>query len=1078
MRRYTILLILSCIFFAQQGLSQTVINEGFEGAWPPTGWTIDSWQKDGTEIEDVTWKQQTTWPDGNGPTSAFEGSKSAVMQFSGGGRPLYANFNITTPNFDVSSFNNPQVSFKWYYVNTTSEASYFEMQGSTDNGETFETFSTVMFVTGYETKDWMDYTQVFDRNYTNIRIAAYKASGGTYRSFHIDNFIVEEGPEVAPPVNITTRTFLGEEGKLDIIWGKVNDQSMWNLKIANEEIDPDVDNALIYERNLRSSEYVASDLAPNHAYHVYIQTVDGPKTSEWIHSEVFLAYAPVTLPLDIDFEEDDGKFVFVQDGQVNQWYWGSATASEGIKSMYISNDGGATNAYDNLSNKSFLYKDIIFPDSMPDGAVLFFDHKGIGNAPNQAMQIWIVKGLNRVPVAGSFFYASSLGTFSGDSVWTSYEIPISNVSENDTCRLIIGWKDDNTTTTIPSAFDNFRIDAANIVAPTSPKVIETTTSTATIDWFMTGSANAWEIEYGPLGFEVGEGTVVQSPNIPPFTITGLEDASNYQFVVRSKRIDDTDTIVSSSSEPEIFVTQALPKSAPYSYNFDDVPAELFDLHARKIPSGWLCYSEPTESNEDAPLVKWYLLEHSYFTESDPNAAAMLNPSGKENIMIITPELVGISSGKNRISFYSCINHPGQWMTVGVMSDPTDISTFVELERYDGIDQIVVDYDSESFRGGVIRNIVYFDSDLVTAEHKHIAFKAGDIMQRHVTIDNFVYEPIPDVLEPDDLRIIDVSTNNAKIAWVPMSGETKWEVINAVGNVHPSADTVGIVVENEPTFTFDDLTPGTYYEAYVRGIDANGVKSPWSTRVFYMTCTTKEMPYIENFESITLTDYVPQCWTVDGYISNWLLVSNSEEANSGALTVEFLTTTESFESGDWLFTPDFPAEKDKVYEYTFWVKSKDINNTLSVYFGLGSTVEDMGEALATITKFDGNYNIVKVRVTAPATGSYNFGVKYAGTSSVGLFLDDAVIREIFESHVEEGKTSIVYPTVVTSSFNVELSDATETAFVQVYDSQGRVVYETTCKSGDSVPVSSLSDGMYFVKVRVGLSIETKKIIIRK
>jgi hypothetical protein len=58
-----------------------------------------------------------------------------------------------------------------------------------------------------------------------------------------------------------------------------------------------------------------------------------------------------------------------------------------------------------------------------------------------------------------------------------------------------------------------------------------------IDWDKT-SGNAWEIQYGIAGFELGTGTTVNF-SISSNTIGGLVEGTSYQFYIRTRCIDNT-----------------------------------------------------------------------------------------------------------------------------------------------------------------------------------------------------------------------------------------------------------------------------------------------------------------------------------------------------------------------------------------------------------------------------------------------------------------------------------------------------------------------------------------------------------
>ena len=57
-------------------------------------------------------------------------------------------------------------------------------------------------------------------------------------------------------------------------------------------------------------------------------------------------------------------------------------------------------------------------------------------------------------------------------------------------------------------------------------------NSATIAWTERGNATAWEIEYGPVGFSHGTGTIVPTTQ-NPFTLTGLTAGTQYDVYVRA-----------------------------------------------------------------------------------------------------------------------------------------------------------------------------------------------------------------------------------------------------------------------------------------------------------------------------------------------------------------------------------------------------------------------------------------------------------------------------------------------------------------------------------------------------------------
>lgn len=67
--------------------------------------------------------------------------------------------------------------------------------------------------------------------------------------------------------------------------------------------------------------------------------------------------------------------------------------------------------------------------------------------------------------------------------------------------------------------------------PTDLDLINVSSSTAEIGW-SENNETAWEIEYGPVGFTIGTGTVIPTSQ-STYEITGLQPATTYEVYVRA-----------------------------------------------------------------------------------------------------------------------------------------------------------------------------------------------------------------------------------------------------------------------------------------------------------------------------------------------------------------------------------------------------------------------------------------------------------------------------------------------------------------------------------------------------------------
>ena len=100
------------------------------------------------------------------------------------------------------------------------------------------------------------------------------------------------------------------------------------------------------------------------------------------------------------------------------------------------------------------------------------------------------------------------------------------------------------------------------------------TTSIELSWTETGSATAWEIEYGAPGFTQGTGTSVQATS-NPFTVTGLTSGTDYEFYVRAvcstTDMSDWTTKLTTSTLCDVLVVTP---TTPFTENFDNTTTAL------------------------------------------------------------------------------------------------------------------------------------------------------------------------------------------------------------------------------------------------------------------------------------------------------------------------------------------------------------------------------------------------------------------------------------------------------------------------------------------------------------------------
>ena len=105
-----------------------------------------------------------------------------------------------------------------------------------------------------------------------------------------------------------------------------------------------------------------------------------------------------------------------------------------------------------------------------------------------------------------------------------------------------------------------------------------------------GSATSWDIEFGPMGFTPGTGTV-ESASTNPYTVNGLNPSAGYDFYVRANCGGGD---VSNYTKKITAATACAPiAELPYMENFDAYPSNTtgttsylpycWSNHIRRLP---------------------------------------------------------------------------------------------------------------------------------------------------------------------------------------------------------------------------------------------------------------------------------------------------------------------------------------------------------------------------------------------------------------------------------------------------------------------------------------------------------------
>ncbi len=299
--------------------------------------------------------------------------------------------------------------------------------------------------------------------------------------------------------------------------------------------------------------------------------------------------------------------------------------------------------------------------------------------------------------------------------------------------------------------------------------------------------------------------------------------------------------------------------------------------------------------------------------------------------------------------------------VGVMSNPTDTSTFVP----------VATLDNGTMYNQKLLHEVDFVGVVDNTDNRYIAFRYGDVTIDTVTytqalnyyywIDDVELIALPNCLAVSDLNVTSVTTDSATIAFTTREGQTSWQyaISTRRDSVYPDATAVlGILSSNASAI--GGLAPNTSYRIWVRNICDAGQFSSWSMyKDFRTDCSIVSIPYQETFTENNPNDFDnAYCWTriVDNGTSNYShspYVSHYASDSHDAHGVYYysLTTDNNLQM---VASPEFASLANT--ELTFWLRKP------YSYYGNATGVFEVG----TMSNLDDTTTFVSLGNYEPAT----------------------------------------------------------------------------------------------------------------
>ena len=360
-----------------------------------------------------------------------------------------------------------------------------------------------------------------------------------------------------------------------------------------------------------------------------------------------------------------------------------------------------------------------------------------------------------------------------------------------------------------------------------------TTTTAVVSWTNGYSTDdAWEINYRVSG--AAEWTVVNATT-NPHTLTGL--AANTAYEVRMRTYCGDEGNSDWTATVSFRTACGVVSDYPWTDNFDSYSGTTSGT-TNNLPPCWsyintctyssykgypVVYNSSSYSRSGNNHLRFYSYYSSSYTAYDP-----------QNQYAILPQMSGLA-GK-QITMWVKGYNASSAVKVGLMSDPADAGTFVELEEQYGRTM------STSYQ-----EFLYLVPGDATAEYVAVMIEAASSSRttNSVYIDDITIEEAPACRTPQSIAFSNVERLGFTATWEanPLATANDYQVVAST----TALDAAGLAaaektaVNGATTYTFTGMERETEYHVYVRANCGGDVYSDWISG----TVTTKGLSFCED-----------------------------------------------------------------------------------------------------------------------------------------------------------------------------------------------------------------------------------------
>ncbi|MBN1927205.1 MAG: T9SS type A sorting domain-containing protein, partial [Prolixibacteraceae bacterium] len=384
---------------------------------------------------------------------------------------------------------------------------------SPDDTESFSLIKSVPLTTEFE------YYQIILDDYEGSD--KYIAISSSQVNALIDDLTVDFIPVCVMPLNLDGDVIASTSASLT--WDAGNDETQWELAYGSPGFDPDTEGTKIDD--ISATAYTITGLLPGSRVEAYVRSDCGVGDySEWSLPFYFETLCDIlNLPFNEGFIDPSEPLCWVDDN--NYWDLASNSNNAGGIAPYeayyqrrsLSGISRLVTPQINTSGKQEVI--LSFKSKMVDYTLGSYQATITVQTQHETASWWVTENWEMDVKTGSneqLDVSLSIPTYGSDYLKIAFCIMGDHMA-------LENWSiDDVSVAEVTSCFTPLNVVAGNATA-----------ESIDLSWTQPGDESSWDIEYGPVGFAQGEGTLIEAVGVNPYSLTGLESSSTYEVYVRA-----------------------------------------------------------------------------------------------------------------------------------------------------------------------------------------------------------------------------------------------------------------------------------------------------------------------------------------------------------------------------------------------------------------------------------------------------------------------------------------------------------------------------------------------------------------